>query len=190
MTSSEHRAGDLTVAGLGMPDFEDPLGRALARTAMTLAILGVVVIAALACMLCVTIVARKLLGWQVTGDYELVQILAAVSMSMLFPWCHITGGNVIVDLLTSGLPRRANVALDRIGSLLLGAMALLLAWRTGLLAEQTYVRGSFTPLLAVPVWLPQALMVPGLLLTAMVASYLAFKPGAIEQRDGISEHTQ
>ncbi|BCH23425.1 hypothetical protein MesoLjLc_31370 [Mesorhizobium sp. L-8-10] len=188
MTSPEHRAGDATATGLGMPDFGDRVGRGLAWAAMILAIVGVLIIAALACMLCVTIVARKLFGWQVTGDHELVQILAAVSMSMLFPWCHITGGNVIVDLLTSGLPHRLNVSLDRIGSMLLGAVALLLAWRTGLLAEQTYLRGSFTPLLAVPVWLPQALMVPGLLLTAVVGSYLALKPRAIEERDNISGH--
>lgn len=134
-------------------------------------------------MLCVTILARKLLGWQVTGDHELVQIFAAVSMSMLFPWCHLTGGNVIVDLLTVGLPRPVNRVLDRIGSLLLGAMALILAWRTGLLVEQTHARGTFTPLLAWPVWVPQALMIPGLLLTSIVGAYLAVAPRSLEVRD-------
>jgi TRAP-type C4-dicarboxylate transport system permease small subunit len=183
MTIPPTDLGGLTATDLGMPPFADALGRALGRISMVMAIVGVLIICGLAGMLCITIVARKLLGWQVTGDHEIVQILAAVSVSMLFPWCHLTGGNVIVDLLTSGLPRRANRALDRIGSLLLGLMALVLAWRTGLLVEQTIARGTFTPLLALPVWIPQAMMIPGLLLTAVVGVYLALSPRAIDTRD-------
>ena len=183
MASSVPHPGGLRATGLGMPQFPDVFGRALGRTSLVLAVFGVLIICALAVMLCVTIVARKLLGWQVTGDHELVQIFAAVSMSMLFPWCHLTGGNVIVDLLTSRLPDAANRALDRVGSLLLGAMALILAWLTGLLVEQTYARGTFTPLLAWPVWIPQALMIPGLLLTGVVGVYLALVPRSLRIRD-------
>jgi TRAP-type C4-dicarboxylate transport system permease small subunit len=169
-----------------MPPFSDAFGRTLGRTGLVLAALGVLIICAMAIMLCVTIVARKLLGWQVTGDHELVQVFAAVSISMLFPWCHLVGGNVIVDLLTSGLPRSANSLLDRLGSLLLGIMALVLAWRTGLLVEQTHARGTFTPLLAWPIWIPQALMIPGLLLTFVVGVYLAVVPRSLEIRDKAS----
>lgn len=184
--STTQAAGGVSAVGLGMPPFADPYGRALGRTSLALAIIGVGIICALAAMLCVTIVARKLFGWQVTGDYELVQVFAAVSMSMLFPWCHLTGGNVIVDLLTAGLPHNVNRFLDRVGSLLLGLMALVLAWRTGLLVEQTLARGTFTPLLAWPVWIPQALMIPGLLLTFVVGVYLAVFPRALQVRDGYS----
>ena len=177
-------------ADFGAPVFRDAFGRGLARVSMILAVVGVVIISGLACMLCVTIVARKLLGWQVTGDYELVQVFAAVSLSMLFPWCHLTGGNVIVDLLTSRLPQSVNIVLDRIGSLLLGLFALLLAWRTGVLVEQTYARGSFTPLLAWPIWMPQALMIPGLIVTGVVGCYLALAPQALADRDSGMEPSQ
>lgn len=183
MSTTQADAGGLSAVGLGIPPFADPFGRLLGRTSLVLAIVGVLIICGLAAMLCVTIFARKLLGWQVTGDHELVQIFAAVSMSMLFPWCHLTGGNVIVDLLTTGLPRHVNRALDRIGSLLLGLMALVLAWRTGVLVDQTMSRGTFTPLLALPVWVPQALMIPGLLLTFVVGAYLALAPRALQLRD-------
>ena len=187
MSVSEPHTGALSAVGLGMPPFPDAFGRTLGRTTLVLALLGVLIISALAVMLCVTIVARKLLGWQVNGDYELVQVFAAVSMSMLFPWCHITGGNVIVDLLTAGLPRHVNRGLDRIGSLLLAVMALVLAWRTGLLVQQTMAHGTFTPLLAWPVWIPQALMLPGLLLTSVVGVYLALAPRALQVRDESAE---
>ena len=183
MATSNPLPGGLSATLLGMPPFEDAFGRALGRTSMVFAIVGVLLICALAIMLCVTIMARKLLGWQVTGDYELVQISAAVSMSLLFPWCHLTGGNVIVDLLTNGLPRPVNRALDRIGSLLLAVMALILAWRTSSLVVQTYGHGTFTPLLAVPLWIPQLLMLPGLLLTGVVGVYLAAGPRALQLRD-------
>lgn len=187
MMTKPTEMGGVNATDLGMPPFADPVGRALGGVSMVMAIVGVLVICGLAGMLCITIFARKLLGWQVTGDHEIVQILAAVSVSMLFPWCHLTGGNVIVDLLTSGLPARANRALDRTGSLFLGLMALLLAWRTGLLVEQTMARGTFTPLLALPVWIPQAMMIPGLLLTAIVAGYLALSAKGIDARDGDAE---
>lgn len=188
MTSSENSGANTIGARLGMPLFNDPIGRFIARAAMVLAIAGVAIICVLACMLCVTIVGRKLFAWQVSGDHELVQIFAALSVSMLFPWCQITGGNVIVDLLTSGLNRQVNNILDRVGSLLLGAFAFLLAWRTGILAEQTFARGTFTPLLAWPVWLPQALMIPGLVLTGVTGMYLAFVPRALSERDATAEH--
>lgn len=186
MSVPDQRPGAISAVDLGMPPFPDAFGRTLGRIALVLAMMGVLIICALAIMLCVTIVARKLLGWQVTGDHELVQIFAAVSVSMLFPWCHLVGGNVIVDLLTSGLPRKANRLLDRFGSLLLGLMALVLAWRTGLLAEQTLARGTFTPLLAWPVWIPQAMMIPGLLLTFIIGVYLAIAPRSLEMRDEMS----
>lgn len=178
---TEHH-GDSPAAVHAMPVFGDAAGRLLARASIVLAVAGVAIICALAIMLCITIVARKLLGWQVNGDYELVQIFAAISVSMLFPWCHLTGGNVIVDLVTSGLPARVNLRLDRIGSLLIGAMALLLAWRTAVLAEQTRDQGAITPILAWPVWLPQALMLPGLVLTGCIGFYLALSPRAMIER--------
>ena len=188
MTSSEISGASTIGAGLGMPLFTDPLGRFISRAAMVLAIAGITIICVLACMLCLTIIGRKLFAWQVAGDHELVQIFAALSVSMLFPWCQITGGNVIVDLLTSGLSQQVNNTLDRIGSLLLGAFAFMLAWRTGILAEQTFARGTFTPMLAWPVWLPQALMIPGLLLTGVTGMYLALVPRALSERDATAEH--
>lgn len=175
-TSPETSRSDASV-------FSGAVGRALEAASRVLAIVGVLVICGLAMLLCVTIVGRKLFSWQVMGDHELVQIFAAVSVSMLFPWCHITGGNVIVDLLSTRFPAALNRWLDRIGSLLLGCVALLLAWRTGLLAEQSYARGSFTPLLAWPIWVPQMLMIPGLVLTGIVGLHLAFAPGALAERD-------
>ncbi len=189
MARRQGERGHSFAARHGAPMFGDALGRGMAGAATAMAIGGVAIIAGLAVMLCVTIVARKLLGWQVNGDYEIVQLAAALSVSMLFPWCHLTGGHVIVDLATARLPARVNLGLDRIGSFLLAAMCLLLAWRTGVLAELSLSQGAFTPILSLPVWLAQAAMLPGLLLSAAIGLYLALAPRAMMDRNRIAEPT-
>lgn len=164
------------------PQFQDSLGRTLVSTSRLMALSGGVILVGLAVMLTVTIAARKLFAWQVAGDHEIVRMFAAVSVSMLFPWCQITGANIVVDLLTSRLSGRAARRLDQIGALALGAVALLLTWRTGALMLESKASGSFSPLLAWPVWIFQALMLPGLLLTGVCGLYLALAPGAMQAR--------
>jgi len=62
-------------------------------------------------------------------------------------------------------------------------MAALLAWRTGVLAVGSHASGAFSPLLTWPVWLFQALMVPGLTLTALCGFYVALAPGSMTARE-------
>lgn len=168
---------------MNIPAFTDPVGRFLGRTSWVLAILGALIITGLAVLLVVTIFARKMLGWQVTGDHELVRMFGAAGVSMMLPWCHLVGGNVVVDLLTVGLPKSVRDLMDRFGSVLLAAVMLLLAWRTGLLAQGSQAAGSFSPMLAWPVWIFQVAMIPGLLLTGINALYVAVAPGALAARE-------
>lgn len=171
---------------LSAPLFRDPYGSALVRLSWAMAVAGMLVLTGLAVMLIVTIVARKLLGWQVTGDYEIVRMFAAISVSLMFPWCHITGGNIVVDLLTTRFPSEANRMLDRLGSVLLALLMVLLTWRTALLAIESYQSGAFSPLLTWPVWIFQVLMLPGLVVTSINAFYLGLMPGAMATREDFS----
>ena len=152
-----------------------------------MAIMGTLIITGLAVMLVITIVARKMLGWQVTGDHELVRMFGAVAVSMMLPWCHIVGGNVVVDLLTTGVPKPIRDLMDRIGSLLLAAVMMLLAWRTGVLVQGSLASGSFSPMLAWPVWIFQFAMLPGLIMTGLSALYVALAPGALTARDHLNQ---
>ncbi|MCB1389023.1 MAG: TRAP transporter small permease [Rhodobacteraceae bacterium] len=155
----------------------DLTGHLLTRLSWLLAILGSLTICGLALMLVTSIVARKLLDWQVTGDYELVRMFGAVAVSLMLPWCTVTGGHVVVDLFTARLPGWAKGLLDRAGFLLLAAMAGLLAWRTGVLVQSTIVSRSFSPMLAWPLWIFQASMLPGLVLSGLIALFMAAFPG-------------
>jgi TRAP-type C4-dicarboxylate transport system permease small subunit len=163
------------------------LERMLYRLSLAAAIVGGLIVVGLAVMLVVSIASRKLFLWQVSGDYEIVEMASALAVSLLFPWCQVAGGNVAVDLLTARLPGRWNAALDRIGSALLGAVILVLVWRTGVLALSTLKIGAFSATLAWPVWIWQALMLPGLLLTAANAFFTALVPGALATRNALAD---
>lgn len=169
------------------PVFSDALGRTLHAVSKVAAVLGGLILVGLSAMLCITIFSRKVFLWQVAGDYELVQMFGALAGSLLFPWCAIVGGNVVVDLLTAGLPKGLNRALDRFGYLLLGAMTLLLAWRTGVLAVESRDSYSISAMLSWPLWVWQALMVPGLALTGIISLYMALAPRALAEREAASE---
>lgn len=151
-------------------------GQALTRLSWLLAILGSLTVAGLALMLVTSIVARKLLGWQVTGDYELVRMFGAVAVSLMLPWCAVSGGHVVVDLFTNALPGWAKGLLDRLGFVLLAAMAGLLAWRTGVLVATSMASHVFSPMLAWPLWIFQAAMLPGLVLSGLNALFVALFP--------------
>jgi len=176
-------ATDAGLPGKGGPALRpDRCWRSLYVVSRVMAIGGGLVCVALAVMLVVTIFSRKVFLWQVTGDYELVQMFGAVAGSLFFPWCLLVGGNIIVDLFTAGAPERFNRALDRLSSLLLAAIALLIAWRTGVQALQSESSGAISPMLSWPLWVFQAMMIPGFLATAAVGIYLAMSSRGIEYR--------
>ena len=69
--------------------------------------------------------------------------------------------------------RRAIVArLDAFGSFLVGAFGALLAWRTAVGALAVHEVGETSAVLAIPIWIAQALMVPGFALLAVAGFYM------------------
>lgn len=138
------------------------------------AFLGGLVFLALTIMLIVTIVGRKLFGWQVPGDVELVQMGAAAGAAPFFAWCHLVRGEVKVDFATNHLPRVWIASLDALGSVLVGVFGALLAWRGAALAIATYKGGEVSAILAWPMWIAQGLMVPGFILLALAGFHEAW----------------
>ena len=62
--------------------------------------------------------------------------------------------------------------LDAFGSLLVGLVGLLLAWRTAAGAITVQQSGETSMILGIPQWISQALMVPGFALLGMVGLYM------------------
>lgn len=126
---------------------------------------GLLAVAAL--LTVASIAGRACCAVPVPGDYELVQVLAAVAVSLCLPWCQLRRGHIAVDFFTARLPVRLQVRLDAFGQLLLAALAGLLAWRTAVGAADLRTAGETTMILGFPVWLAYAGLVPGLALACL-----------------------
>jgi TRAP-type C4-dicarboxylate transport system permease small subunit len=147
-------------------------GRALLAAAKQLAIAGGLVFVGLVVMSLVSIVGRKLFAWPVPGDVEMLQMCAAFAAASFFAWCHLVNGDVKVDFFTHNLPPHLVAGLDAFGSLLVGLFGALLAWRTAAGAIALREVGETSAVLGWPVWLAQALMVPGFALLAAAGFYM------------------
>lgn len=154
-----------------MPGF-GAAGRALLAASRALALAGGVAFVALVAMSVVSIVGRKLLSAPVPGDVEVLQMAAAFACASFFAYCHLIGGDVKVDFFTSRLSPPAVHALDAAGSLLYAVVGGALAWRTlaGALAVRAAEESSV--ILGWPVWIAQALMVPGFVLMTLAGLYM------------------
>ena len=150
-----------------------PGGRFLLALSKYVAIAGGLVFVALVCMELVSIVGRKLFAWPVPGDVEVLQMCAAFAAASFFAYCHMVNGDVKVDFFTHKFPLSAVAALDAIGSLLVGLFGALIAWRSGAGALAVKEVGETSAILGWPVWLAQALMIPGFVLLALAGFYKA-----------------
>lgn len=161
------------IADAAAPVQHGPYGLALRAVARWLALAGGLVFVALVIMSIVSIVGRKLWSAPVPGDMELLQMCAAFASASFFAWCHLTGHDVKVDFFTHNWPQRRVELLDGIGSILVAVFGALVAWRSfvGALALREYQETS--PILAIPIWIAQMLMVPGFVVLALAGLYMA-----------------
>jgi TRAP-type C4-dicarboxylate transport system permease small subunit len=148
-------------------------GRWLEAACKACAIAGSLVFVGLVVMSIVSITGRKLASMPVPGDVEMLQLCAAFAAASFFGWCHLNHGDVKVDFFTEWLGERQVHALDAFGSLLVGAFGALIAWRTAVGAIGLHAAGETTMILGAPVWIGQALMVPGFVLLALAGLYRA-----------------
>lgn len=156
---------------IGSPDFRPRSAgeRALLLAAKGFALAGGGIFIALMAMSLLSIFGRKLANLPITGDVELMQVGTAVAACAFLPLCTILGENLRVDFFTETAPAWMRRLLDAVADLLLGALALLLVWRTGLQVIDIREAGEVTPLLGLPVWMPMLAMLPSLALTALCA---------------------
>jgi len=133
---------------------------------------GGMIFTGLVIMSVVSIVGRKLFSAPVPGDVEVLQMLAAFASASFFAYTHLMHGDVKVDFFTAGIASSKRRFLDAAGSLLVGLIGALLTWRTWVGAMSLREAGETSAILALPVWLAQALMVPSFLLLALAGFYM------------------
>ena len=116
-----------------------------------------------------SIAGRALLSRPIQGDVELTQFGIAFAIALFLPWAQLRGSNIIVDFFTQRARAPTIARLDAIGSLLLAAMAALLAWRAAAGALAVRAAHESTMILELPMWWSYAVLAPGLALTALIA---------------------
>ena len=136
------------------------------------ALFGGLVFVAIVVMSIVSIVGRKLWAMPVPGDVEMLQMAAAFASASFFAYCHLNGGDVKVDFFTANASEATVHRLDALGSLLVGIFGALITWRAGVGALSIREAGETSLILGWPVWIAQALMVPGFLLLALSGFYM------------------
>ncbi len=149
-----------------------PFGLGLMAVCRVAAIVGGLVFMGLVAMSIVSITGRKLWSAPVPGDFEVLQMCSAFAASTFFAYCHLNHGDVKVDFFTAHWRVSRVHWLDAIGCGLLGLFGLLIAWRTAVGALSLREVGETSVILGWPLWVAQALMVPGFLLMGAAGLYM------------------
>lgn len=141
----------------------------LSLLARVCAVLAGAILTIITLVTCVSLIGRNTIGTTLVGDYELTAAAAGAAVAMFLPWCQLRRENIIVDFFTARLSPAVNSQLDRVGSLILGAVMLLLAWRTTIGGMSAFRSNSTTMMLGFPEWIVYAAMVPPIVLTGVIA---------------------
>jgi TRAP-type C4-dicarboxylate transport system permease small subunit len=142
--------------------------RLLDALATALALAGGALLLGIAGLTAVSVAGRWFASRPVTGDIELVQLGTAAAIALALPYCQRHGSHLVVDFFTARSPGPLQRRLDGVGSALAGAVFLLLGWRAGVAVADMRAAAETTMVLGVPLWLPYATMVPGLLLAGVI----------------------
>jgi TRAP-type C4-dicarboxylate transport system permease small subunit len=152
----------------------DRLEHYLILAGKTMAVTGGLMFVALILMSLASIVGRKLGLGSVDGDFELMQAGSAVAATAFLPYCTLLGEHIKVDFFTENMRASLKRKIDGVAELLLAAVIALLVWRTTLAAISARESQEVTALVSLPIWIPNALLVPSLALMAICALYRAY----------------
>lgn len=125
------------------------------RVAEGLALLGGLLLLALALMVTASVGGRALIPLglgPVPGDFELVEMGSAIVVFFFLPWCHLRGGHAAVDLLYTHFPRAAQRWVLAAGDGLMLLVWLVLTWRLALGLLDKWRSAETTFILQLPLW--------------------------------------
>jgi TRAP-type C4-dicarboxylate transport system permease small subunit len=151
-----------------------PVGRVLDLISRFFAICAGIVLTLMALMSLASILGRTFFDKPILGDFELVQIMSAIAVSMTLPFCQMIRGHIIVDFFTTAMPKRVNLVLDVIASLLLALAGFIMSWHIAGGMIDLRQTGDASMLLNIPLWYAYVPMVPSFLLLGCAALYTAW----------------
>ncbi|MGQ7793290.1 TRAP transporter small permease [Faunimonas sp. B44] len=144
------RAGSGAEPSAPPPRRRRPLERGVEALAFAAALVGGLVLVAVAFMVSASVLGRWLFGRAIDGDFEMVQVGAAIAAFLFLPLCQLHGQNIVVDAFTARASRRAVALIDAFWALVYAAVAAFLAWRLAIGAFETIRSGMTTPMVQLP----------------------------------------
>ena len=125
-----------------------------------MAMVGIVLLVGIALISVISITGRALIGIglkPVPGDFELVEIGAALAVFCFLPWTHLSRSHAVVDIVWAVLPQWIKPPLIALTDLLMLLVWMLLIWRMGVATLDYYDNGETSFILLLPVWYGYAL---------------------------------
>jgi len=142
--------------------------RVLQRLCDASATIGGIVLVAIACVTVVSVIGRAFFSHPILGDVELVQLGCAVVVASFLPYTQFRHANIIVDFFTSNVSTQRQSQLDAFGTLLYTLVMALVSWRVAVGGVDIKANQETSMLMALPLWIPYMLMVPGLVLCSVI----------------------
>jgi TRAP-type C4-dicarboxylate transport system permease small subunit len=163
MTSNRHRLA--------------AVDRVLTRLCDASAAIGGLVLVATALMTAVSVVGRAVFSHPILGDVELVQLGGAVVVASFLPYAQHRRANLIVDFFTTRASARSQAWMDTLGTALYTLVMALVAWRVAVGGVDIHATEESSMLMNLPLWIPYALMLPGLALCAVIGAVQTLEQG-------------
>ena len=135
---------------------------------------GGIILVALALMTLASVIGRAFFSHPIQGDIELVQLGCAVCVASFLPYTQFQKANIIVDFFTANSSETSKNWMDGLGTLILTVSFALITWRLSLGCITVKENAETSMLMSVPIWIPYALMLPGLALTTIVGATQTF----------------
>lgn len=159
-----------------------PVGRVLDNLSRAFAICAGITLTGMALMSLTSVIGRAAFSKPILGDYELVQMMSAIAVTMSLPFCQLVRGHVIVDFFTTRLPKKMNDFLDMVANLLLAIGAFTFAWRMTVGMIELETSGDTSMLLGISTWYAYPPMVLSFSLLGCNAIYSAWEDFAGEHK--------
>lgn len=142
---------------------------------------GLALVGGVALVIIMVVIMGSVVGAQfgkpILGDTEIVDQLTGILVFTFLPYCHLHGGNVMVDFFTRPLPKRANQFLDSLMNVVFALVAAVITWRLMVGGVTAYTRDNRSMFLNLPEWVVYAVGSIACVLWIIVILFIAWEHG-------------
>jgi len=145
-----------------------PINPAIEWLTRWLALIGGVLMLLAIAITLISVIGRYGFNAPLPGDYESVEMIAAVGIFLFFPHAHATNSNIVVKFFTAGMSARHQRILDIGHDVIFMLVAALLAWRLAIGFAEKFHTGESTMLVRIPYWWSYSFAVVSMALLSIV----------------------